>query len=63
MRKVNSVCFGVDVRARPLERSIGGLRGESYCVERLSLHINVEAVEILFMLMCDNFLLLFPGLK
>jgi len=53
------VCFGGDIRARQLERSIGGLQGQDYCVERLSL-LNVEAVEIFFMLMCDNFLLLFP---
>ena len=57
------MCFVGDVRARPLERSIAGLQGQRYCVERLNLHINVEAVEILFKLMRDNFLLLFPGLK
>ena len=42
VRKVNSVCFGGDIQARQLERSIGG---QGYCVERLSL-LNVEAVEI-----------------
>ena len=53
------MCFGGDIRARQLERSIGGLLGQGYCVERLSL-LNVEAVEIFFMLMRDDFLLLFP---
>ena len=53
------MCFGGDVRARQLERSIGGLQGQGYCVERLSL-LNVEAVKIFFMLMCDNFRLLLP---
>ena len=43
--QVNSVCFGGDIQARQLERSIGGLQSQSYCVERLSL-LNVEAVEI-----------------
>ena len=31
------MCFGGDIRARQLERSIGGLQGQGYCVERLSL--------------------------
>ena len=55
------MCFGGDIRARQLERSVGGLQSQrlGYCVERLSL-LNVEAVEIFFMLMRDNFLLLFP---
>ena len=53
------MCFSGDIRARKLERSIGGLLGQGYCVERLSL-LNVEAVEIFFMLMCDKFFLLFP---
>jgi len=39
------VCFGGDIRARQLERSIGGLQSQVYCVERLSL-LNVEAIEI-----------------
>ena len=43
------------IRARQLEHSIGSLQSQGYCVERL-----VEAVEIFFMLMRDNFLLLFP---
>ena len=42
VRKVNSVCFGGDIQARQLERSIAG---QGYCVERLSL-LNVEALEI-----------------
>ena len=42
-----------------LECSIGGLQGDGYCVERLSL-LNIEAAEIFFMLMRDDFLLLFP---
>ena len=42
VREVKSVCFSGDIRARQLERSIGG---QGYCVERLSL-LNVEAVEI-----------------
>ena len=37
------MCFGGDVRARQLECSIGGLQGQGYCVQRLSL-LNVEAV-------------------
>ena len=49
------MCFSGNIRARQLERSIGG---QGYCVERLSL-LNVEAVEIFFMLMRDNFLLLY----
>ena len=53
------MCFGGDIRARQLDRSIGGLQGQGYCVERLSL-LNVEAVKIFFMLMCDNFHLLLP---
>ena len=48
------MCFGGDIRARRLERSIGGLK-----VENLSL-LNVEAVGIFFMLMRDDCLLLFP---
>ena len=58
-RKVNSVCFGGDIRARQFKRSIGGLLGQGCCVERLSLH-NIEAIEIFFMLICDDFILLFP---
>jgi len=53
------VCFGGDIQARQLERGIGGLQGQGYFVERLSL-LNVEGVEIFVMLMCDDFLLLFP---
>ena len=53
------MCFGGDIRARQLKRSIGALQSQGYCVERLSL-LNVEAVEIFFMLMRDDFLLLFP---
>ena len=53
------MCFGGNIRARQLERSIGGLLGQGYCVERLSL-LKVETVEIFFMLMSDNFILLFP---
>ena len=45
VRKVNSVCFGGDILARQLEHTIGGLQGQGYCVEKLSLP-NVEAVEI-----------------
>ena len=57
------MCFGGDIRARQLERSIGGLQSQGYCVERLSL-LNVEAVEIFFMLMRDDFLKYFQrGLK
>ena len=52
------MCFGCDVRARQLERSVGGLQSQGYCVERLSV-LNVEAVEIFFMLMRENLLLLF----
>ena len=52
------MCFGGDIRARQLEHSVGGLQSQGYCVERLSL-LNVEAVEIFFMLMRDNLLLLF----
>ena len=52
------MCFGSDIQARELERSIGGLQSQGYCLERLSL-LNIEAVEIFFMLMRDNFLLLF----
>ena len=51
--------FGGDFRARQLECSIGSLLGQGYCVERLSLH-NVESVEIFFILMRDDFILLFP---
>ena len=51
------MCFCGDIRAKQLEHSIGGLQGQGYCVERLSL-LSVEAVEIFFMLMRD-FLLLF----
>ena len=50
------MCFGGDIRARQPERSIGG---QDYFVERLGL-LNVEGVEIFFMLMRDNFILLFP---
>ena len=46
------MCFGGDIWARQLERSIGGLQGQGYCVERLSL-LNVEAVEIFFMLIAQ----------
>ena len=53
------MCFGGDIRARQLECSIGGLQSQGYCVERLSL-LNIEAVEIFFMLTRDDFLLLFP---
>ena len=53
------MCFGGNFRARQLERSNGGLQGQGYCVERLSL-LNIEAIEIFFMLMHDDFLLLFP---
>ena len=53
------MCFGGDIRARQLKRSIGALQSQGYCVERLSL-LNIEAVEIFFMLMRDDFLLLFP---
>ena len=56
------MCFGGDIRNRQLECTIGGLQGQGYCVERFSLH-NIEAVEIFFMLMRDDFFLLFPGLK
>ena len=49
------MCFGSDIWARQLEHSIGGLQCQGHCVEMLS----VEAVEI-SMLMCDDFLLLFP---
>jgi len=59
VQKVNSVCFGGDIQVRHLERNIGGLLGQGNCVERLSL-LNVEAVEIFFMLMRDDFILLFP---
>ena len=52
------MCFGGDIQARELEHSIGGLQSQGYCLERLSL-LNIEAVEIFFMLMRDNFLLLF----
>ena len=45
MHLCNSVRFGGDIQARLLERSIGGLQGQGYCVEKLSL-LNVEAVEI-----------------
>ena len=41
------MCFGGDIRARQLERIIGGLQGQGYCVERLNL-LNVEAVENFF---------------
>ena len=51
------MCFGGSIWARQLERSIGGLQGQGYCVERLSL-LNVEVVEIF--LMRDDFRLLFP---
>ena len=53
------MCFGGDIRARRLERSIGGLQGQGYCVEKLSL-LNVEAVDIFYMLMRDDLLFLFP---
>ena len=53
------MCFGGDIQARQLERRIRGLQGQGYCVERLSL-LNVEGVEIFFMLMRDDFILLFP---
>ena len=39
------MCFGGDIRARQLEHSSGGLQGQGYCVEKLSL-LNIEAVEI-----------------
>ena len=56
------VSAAADIRGRQLEYSIGGLQGQGYCVERLRLSLyNVEAVEIFFMLMHDDFLLLFPG--
>ena len=48
VRKVNSVCFG-DIRARQLERSIGGLQSQGYCVNFAEFTlIYVEAVEIFF---------------
>ena len=49
------MCFGGDIRARQLEHSVGGLLGQGYCVERLSL-LKVETVEThkFFMLMRDN---------
>ena len=53
------MCFGGDIRARQLERSIRCLQGQGYCVEKLSL-LNVEAVDIFYMLMRDDLLLLFP---
>ena len=56
------MCFGGDIQARQLECSIGGLQGQGYCVERLSL-LNVEAVEIFFMLMPDDFCYFQRGLK
>ena len=49
--------FGGDIRARQLERSIGGLQGQGYCVESLSL---IRGGRDFFMLMRDDFLLLFP---
>ena len=52
------MCFGGDIQARQLEHSIGGLQGQGYCVERLNL-LNIEAVEIFFVLMGDDFLLLY----
>ena len=30
VRKINSVCFGGDIRTRQLERSIRGLEGQGY---------------------------------
>ena len=56
------MCFGGNIRARQLEHSIGSLQGQGCCVERLSL-LNVEAVEILFMLMPDDFCYFQRGLK
>ena len=56
------VLAAADIRGRELKHSVGSLQGQGYCVERLGLNLhNVEAVEIFFMLMCDDFLLLFPG--
>ena len=53
------MCFDGSIGARKFERSIGGLQGQGYCVDRLSL-LNVEVVEIFFMLMRNDFFLLFP---
>ena len=39
------MCFGSNIRARRLERSIRGLQGQGYCVEWLRL-LNVEAIDI-----------------
>ena len=52
------MCFGGDIRARQLKRSIGALQSQGYCVERLSL-LN-RGDRYFFMLMRDDFLLLFP---
>ena len=53
---VSATTFGLGSLSVALEvyRAMQG-----YCVERLSL-LNVEVVEIFFMLMHDDFLLLFP---
>ena len=56
------MCFGGDIRARRLERSIIGLQGQGYCVEKLSL-LNVEMVDIFYMLMRDDFCYFQRGLK
>ena len=49
------MCFGGDIRARKLERSIGGLQSQGYCVERLSL-LKRRGGRDFFMLMRDKFL-------
>ena len=51
---VLAVTFGLG----SLSIALGGLQSQGYCVERLSL-LNIEVVEIFFMLMRDDFLLLF----
>ena len=53
--RISAATFGLG----SLSIALGGLQSQGYCVERLSL-LNIEAVEIFFMLMRDNFLLLFP---
>ena len=53
---VSVVTFGLGSLSIALEVNT---EGQGYCVEWLSL-LNVEAVEIFFMLMRDDFLLLFP---
>ena len=53
---VSAATFGLDSLNVALH---GGLLGQGYCVERLSL-LKVETVEIFFMLLSDDFILLFP---